>query len=370
MNQLAILLIACGVVIAGCSEWGDNTDAVPTLYLVLDSKNWSESPHYSCVGMVRNVEIECHVQSDRPVERDTYVLVNAKEGNFEEAGKVGIFDCTTYGEGCERLLIAILAGETQSQRLSLRAREWDVYSNAVPKIVVTLPPAHERAAFLPRQISYTGARGQTIEKDLLVEYPFNPYNVGSPMEVRFEWRESEQIDGSRNNNEFSEMHELNGINQLLNRWRTAYENEDVDAYISFFSPGEFLYVSDMGTPDDTTDDVKFDNIREERESAIRVFSLYQNIQIEFVNPPEVKFDESRTRAEVRIHYEITGFVRDGVTLKGGHDSWYTEGVFIFVLQRVLNRGGCQWRITRWFDKAINKERVDKIATQFANVKLQ
>ena len=43
----------------------------------------------------------------------------------------------------------------------------------------------------------------------------------------------------------------------------------------------------MGTPDDATDDVKFDDIREERESAIRVFSLYQDIEIELDEPPEV-----------------------------------------------------------------------------------
>ena len=365
MNQFAILLIICGVVISGCSETVDSTYNVPTLHLVLDSESWSESPHYSCVGMVRDVEIECHVQSDRPVEQDTYVLVNAKNGNFEEPGKVGIFDCTTYGEGCGRLLVAILAGETQSQRLSLTVREWDLRSSAVPKVVITLSPAHERASLLPRQISYTGARGQKIEKDLLVEYPFNPYDVGYPTEIRVEWQEDDEVDGIY---QHSVIDEVSEIQKLLRVWRTAYETEDVDAYINTFWIGEFLYVSDMGTPADTTDDVKFNDIREERESAIRVFSLYQNIQIEFVDPPEVDLDESKTRAEVRIHYEITGFVADGVSLRGGHDGWYAEGEFLFVLRKVLDRGGCQWRITRWFDKAINTGSIDKLGIKVADVK--
>ena len=216
----------------------------------------------------------------------------------------------------------------------------------MPKVVVAIPPAHERAALLPRKISYTDAKGQKVEKDVLAEYPFNPYNVGYPTEIRVEWQGGDEVNGTDQNNEGSEIHEL------LTRWETLYEMEDIDAYMSVFDAG-FTYVSDMGTPNNLNDDVKW-GYRGARESALRVFSLYRNIQIKLVYPLEVELDESRTRAEVRTHYEITGLAADGVSLEGGHDGWYAEGENLFVLQKVLNRGGCQWRIIRWLDRTINK----------------
>ena len=377
MNQFAILLTICGLLISGCGEAIDSTyressetQNVPTLHLVLDSESSSESLASSCIGMVRSVEMDCHVQSDRPVERDTYVLVNVKEGSIRKVGEVEDIDCTNWGR-CEPLkFVAILAGETQSKRLSLSIREWDRHSRVVPRVVLALPPAHERATLLPRKISYTGATGRTVEKELLVEYPFNPYNVGSPTEIRVEWQGNDEVNGINQHNESSEIHDINEINQLFKAFVTSYETEDVDWYISVFWADGFLYVSDMGTPNDTTDDVRFNDIREERDSAIRVFSLYRNFQIELVYPLEVEWNESRTRAEVRTHYEITAFVGDGVTLEGGHDSWYTEGDFLFVLEKRPNWRQCEWRISEWFDKAIHKERIDKVVTAVGNVKVQ
>ena len=58
--------------------------------------------------------------------------------------------------------------------------------------------------------------------------------------------------------------ELEAIEDALRAWRTRYETEDIDAYMNVFWADGFRYISDMGTPDDTTDDVKFDDIREER----------------------------------------------------------------------------------------------------------
>lgn len=345
MNQLVILLMICGVVISGCSEAVDDTYDVPTLHLVLDSERSSESSHSSCVGMERYVTIDCHVQSDRPVYHDIYVLVYVKEGEVRKVGEVEDSLCTKWGR-CERLrFVTILAGETQSKKLSLSEREWDFRSKAVPKVVVTLPPAHERATLLPRKISYTDSTGQKVEKDLLVEYPFNPYNVESPTEIRIEWRENENIGGTHERDELSEIHEL------LTRWETWYETEDVDAYISLFDVN-FIYVSDMGTPNNPKDDVTL-RYGDERESALRVFSLFQDIEIELEQPLDVELNAERNTAEVRVHYRIKGFVADGVSIKDGHAGWYAEGEFLFVLQKD-GWSECEWRITRWRDKAVNK----------------
>ena len=318
MNQLAILLTICAVVISGCSEAGDSTYRessetrhVPTFHLVLDSQR------SSCGSDMRShVGMSFHVQSDRPVEHDTYVWVRSKND---------------YSDW-RLTFTVILAGETQSARLS---------SSGTEQAVAALPPAHERAKELPIWIHYTDGTGREVNKELLVEYPFNPYHIGNPMELHAEWRESDAIEGT------SERAIQRAIHQLFRGWVTAYETEHIDTYISVFDANNFNYVSDMGTPDDTTDDVTFDNIREERDSAMRVFSLFRNIQIELSWPLEVELSASQTRAEVKTHYEMIGFAEEGVTLETGHDGWYAKGDWLFILQKVP--GECDWKITKWLD---------------------
>ena len=148
--------------------------------------------------------------------------------------------------------------------------------------------------------------------------------------------------------------ELAEIEEVLRAWRTGYETEDVDAYINAFWTDGFRYVSDMGTPDDATDDVTFDDIREERESAIRVFALFQDIEIELEEPPEVELNAARDRADVRVHYRIQGFVADGVSLEGGYTGWYAEGDNLFIFE--LRDG--EWRILEWGDEAFGEERIE------------
>jgi hypothetical protein len=149
--------------------------------------------------------------------------------------------------------------------------------------------------------------------------------------------------------------ELTVINQVLKKWREGYQNEDVETYISAFWDKGFRYVSDMGTDNDKTDDVEFDDIREERDSAIRVFARFQNIEIEVSEPPEIQLNADRTQAEVRNHYRIQGFVADGESLEGGFTGWFAEGdnLFTFELR------DAQWRITEWRDEAFSEEEIKR-----------
>ena len=145
---------------------------------------------------------------------------------------------------------------------------------------------------------------------------------------------------------------------VLKKWRTGYENEDVDTYISTFWADGFLYTSDLGT-DDKTDDVEFTDIREERESAIRVFSRYKDLEIELSEPPEFMFNEDKTRAEVKNHYRIQGFVADGESLEGGYTGWYAEGDsnFVFELRTNPATKKKEWQITEWWDEAFSEEEI-------------
>ncbi len=153
--------------------------------------------------------------------------------------------------------------------------------------------------------------------------------------------------------------ELVLINQVLKNWREGYQTEDLDRYMSAFWEDGFLYVSDMGTMDDKTDDVIFDDIRDERDSAKRVFDRFQDIEIELSEPPEIQLNTDRKRAEVRNHYRIQGFVADGDSLEGGYTGWFAEGnnVFTFELRGNKDSNQQEWRITEWIDEAYSNEQI-------------
>lgn len=153
--------------------------------------------------------------------------------------------------------------------------------------------------------------------------------------------------------------ELVLINQVLKNWREGYQSEDLDRYMSAFWEDGFLYVSDMGTMNDKTDDVIFDDIRDERDSAQRVFARFQDIEIELSEPPEIQLNADRTRAEVRNHYRIQGFVADGDSLEGGYTGWFAEGnnIFTFELRTDQDSDQQEWRITEWKDEAYSEEQI-------------
>lgn len=147
--------------------------------------------------------------------------------------------------------------------------------------------------------------------------------------------------------------ELLQINQVLKRWREGYETEDIETYVGAYWAEGFRYVSDMGTDGNKADDLEFDDIRDERDSAIRVFSEYQDIEIELSVPPEISINEDGNQAEVRNHYRIQGFVADGEALEGGFTGWFAEGDNLFIFEKRNN----EWRITEWHDEAFSEEEI-------------
>lgn len=172
LESVAVLLIICGVVISGCDEAVNSTYSesskagnVPTLHLVVDSLKYQESSLFetfqSYYGVYRSIErfydvfgmatvrkenddvarmvfLSCHVQSDRPVEYDTFVLVDVERLKH----KNGRMDTTELVKWSE--FAVILTGETQSERLTYVSGIARA-TNPVPMVVVTLPLAHERA---------------------------------------------------------------------------------------------------------------------------------------------------------------------------------------------------------------------------------
>ena len=147
--------------------------------------------------------------------------------------------------------------------------------------------------------------------------------------------------------------ELLQINKVLDQWRQGYETEDVNSYIGTFWEDGFLYVSDMGTDGDKTDDLEFDDIRQERDAATRVFEKFQDIEIELSVPPEISMNEDGNQAEVRNHYRIQLFISDGHSLEGGFSGVYAEGDNLFIFEKRND----EWRIVEWHDEAFNEEEI-------------
>jgi hypothetical protein len=146
---------------------------------------------------------------------------------------------------------------------------------------------------------------------------------------------------------------------LKDRWKQGYETEDLELYMSSFWKEGYFYWSDYATDDNVEDDVIFDDWVEERDSAIRVFSKYRNIEIEISEPPEVKIlNEDKTKAEVRNHYKIQLYVPEGTSLAGGYEALYAEGNNIFIFDyKTDDNGQEEWRITEWRQNEYTEEEI-------------
>lgn len=214
MNRFAILLTICGVVISGCSEAADSTyresgesRRVPTIHLVVDNL---ESFAYNDTSE-RGVRMQYHVQADRPMEKDTFVVVRTSRKKpllLEDAlrwdGGRGKYilqgGAVKWDERSREFLVVILAGATQSGVMEMEdsnsfwmftvgSKEYFfLIEKYIPTVQATLPEPDERASVLPTLVEYRNAAGEEQEKHLLVEYPFNPYRVGSPRNISVKWQ--------------------------------------------------------------------------------------------------------------------------------------------------------------------------------------
>ena len=121
---------------------------MPTIRLVVDA--------------MENGKVHYHVQSDIPVEHDTFVLVRRRSALFDDRGNVD--------PKWESYFLVLLAGHTQSE--SFIAGGWWV--------AITLPPPHERANVLPQTVNYRDNDGINQKKQIRDERQFNEYHVGHP----------------------------------------------------------------------------------------------------------------------------------------------------------------------------------------------
>ncbi len=138
------------------------------------------------------------------------------------------------------------------------------------------------------------------------------------------------------------------IDGVLERLREGYEKEDIDLYLSAFWIDGFRYTSDMATPHDRFDDVIFDELKTEGESAGRVFARFQDIRLHIFSPAQI-VRAAPARIEAVTHYRVQAFANDGHALEGGFLAWYAEGDARFTFEFREE----EWRITNWLDDAFD-----------------
>ena len=145
---------------------------------------------------------------------------------------------------------------------------------------------------------------------------------------------------------------LAAIDEVLERLREGYENEDLDLYLSAFWIEGFQYASDMGTRLAPFDDVMFNELKDEGKSAHRVFAMYRDIELELSFPADI-INAAPKRVEALNHYRIQGFANEGHVLEGGFLGWFAEGDNRFTFE--FRQG--EWRITKWMDEAFDAEAI-------------
>ena len=135
---------------------------------------------------------------------------------------------------------------------------------------------------------------------------------------------------------------------MSDRWRGGYMTEDLELYMSAFWAEGFLYINDLGTPSDASDDLIIDNIAHERDAADRVFRRFRGIEIDLFEPWKITaLNEEQTRCQAANHYRIR------LTEESSSFTITARGYHRFILERrpVSGNSRGEWRIVEWYDAA-------------------
>ncbi len=113
---------------------------------------------------------------------------------------------------------------------------------------------------------------------------------------------------------------------------------------------DFFYTSDIGTPNDPSDDIIFRGGQQERESAIKVFSAWsKNIELNYSLSSDIEF-LSDTIAMVECDYEAIFSRPSSPEVK--LVTTVCPGTMILILEYRENFDGIgEWRILEWYDYA-------------------
>ena len=137
---------------------------------------------------------------------------------------------------------------------------------------------------------------------------------------------------------------------ISEQYKKGYETYDVERYMSSIWEDEFFYTSDIGTPDDPSDDIIFRGGGQEREAAIRVFRTWsKNIELNLSSRSDIEFLND-TIAMVEYDYKAIFSRPPSPEVK--FEAFYASGTMILILEYRENPDEIgEWRILEWYDYA-------------------
>ena len=127
---------------------------------------------------------------------------------------------------------------------------------------------------------------------------------------------------------------------IWEQWKGGLENYNIERYMSGIWEDDFFYISDLGTPDNSDDDIVLRGGYEERNGTSKMFDRMQNIDLNLSQHGDIEF-LNETLTMVDLDYEMTLVQSDSGEVS------HPSGRMIFILERREN----EWRILEWYDKA-------------------
>ena len=163
----------------------------------------------------------------------------------------------------------------------------------------------------------------------------------SILEAEETTEEIEQEDFTLENDEIDYDLERSVINSVIEeQWGNSLRTHDIEGYMSAIWEDSFFYVSDMGTPDNLSDDIIFRGGSEEREGALKMFDAFHTIDLNLFRNGDTEF-LSETLAIVDYDYDLK-------LVSTQHGVSNPLGRMIFIME--LRENG-EWRILEWYDYA-------------------
>ena len=142
------------------------------------------------------------------------------------------------------------------------------------------------------------------------------------------------------------------IREVIDKLEQGIKEKDIELYLSAFWPDDYYYQSDS-TTDDPWDDVVFEDIEQEQDSAQRLFDSFESFDTRSEAKEFTEVDAEERR--LRNHYRFLVTIPPGTSLPGGYERMYAEGDNIFTFKK---RNG-EWRISRWEQEEMSRDEIEE-----------
>lgn len=139
--------------------------------------------------------------------------------------------------------------------------------------------------------------------------------------------------------------DLAAIRELLLTLECGIEERNTEKYVSVFSEDEYVYISDMTTPDDPSDDIYLSGAESERRVIDKIRRHYDNLDLEMTEPIiKLNGNSAEVRNEMEVVFSV--FERPDfpeIYCAVSYSTFY------------LRKSGSKWKIIRWQQHEMSPE---------------